>query len=107
MSEHTKRPWLVRTFPTAANARRQLWIVDAIPDQGGKFVANAICSVSMTNPDAEANANLLAAAPDLLSIAVTYVADCEDTFHDIEEMNAESKALYHAAKAAIKKARGE
>ena len=44
---------------------------------------------------------------DLLAIAEAYVADCEDTFYDIEEMNAESKALYQAAKAAIKKAMGE
>ena len=55
----------------------------------------------------EDDARLISAAPDLLAIAEAYVADCEDTFYDIEEMNAESKALYQAAKAAIKKARGE
>jgi hypothetical protein len=31
---------------------------------------------------------------------------CEDTFYDMDEMNAESKSLYDDAKAAIKKARG-
>lgn len=64
---HTPGPWIVRQFPTGANARGTLWVTDAIPDQDGKVVANAVCSVAMTNDDATANAELIASAPSLLA----------------------------------------
>jgi hypothetical protein len=41
-------------------------VVDSIPDVDGKCIANAICYLATTNNDAVANANLIAAAPDLL-----------------------------------------
>lgn len=65
-TKHTPGQWEVRAFPTASYGRKQLWVMDAIPDQDGKVVANAICMVSASNPSEEANAKLLAAAPDLL-----------------------------------------
>jgi hypothetical protein len=41
--------------------------MDSIPDgDNGKVVANAICLLIATNDDLEANARLIAAAPDLL-----------------------------------------
>ena len=67
IDQHTPGPWIVRQFPTGANARGQLWVMDAIPDHDGKVVANAICSVAGTNEDAAANAELIAAAPRLLT----------------------------------------
>jgi hypothetical protein len=76
MPEHTPHPWVLRTFPTAAGGRPALWILDAIPDQDGKVVANAIAQVAMTNDDATANGHLLKAAPLLL-------AACEDVLGTI------------------------
>jgi hypothetical protein len=73
MSTHTPHPWVLRTFPTAAGGRPALWILDAIPDQDGKVVANAIAQVAMSNDDALANGNLLKAAPDLLAACEAHV----------------------------------
>lgn len=67
MSKHTPGPWLVREFATYNRAVVQPWVMDSIPDgPNGKVVANAIACCSLTNPDCEANANLIAAAPELL-----------------------------------------
>lgn len=76
--QHTPGPWIVRQFPSGSYGRRQLWVTDSIPDQNGKVIANAICLVSSSNPNEEANAILLAAAPDLLEAckaANKYLAD--------------------------------
>jgi hypothetical protein len=67
MSEHTKGPWIQRYFPTGRSAVTETWVMDAIPDNGGSVVANAICKMAGTNPQVEANAKLIAAAPELLS----------------------------------------
>ena len=53
---HTAEPWVLRLFPTARMAGNAWWIMDSIPDEGGKVVANAVCQVVATNDDAEANA---------------------------------------------------
>ena len=66
MSKFTPGPWLARQFPTGRGAVHGWWVIDSIPDQDGRIVANAICQVSTTNDDADANAKLLAAAPELL-----------------------------------------
>jgi hypothetical protein len=61
----TPGPWVVRKFPTRAYARNAHWVLDAIPDDGDKVIANAICQMASTNDDEDANARLIAAAPDL------------------------------------------
>jgi hypothetical protein len=43
-------------------------ITDAIPDRDGKCVANCICYVATTNEDWDANARLIAVAPDMFRV---------------------------------------
>ena len=64
MTKHTPGPWKI--FEGWGADKRRPVIVDAIPDDEGKFVGNCICYAASTNPDIEANARLIAAAPDLL-----------------------------------------
>jgi hypothetical protein len=52
---------------------RYLAVIDSIPDRNGKVVANCICHVALTNEDAKANANLIAAAPELLAACEAFL----------------------------------
>lgn len=97
---HTPGPWIVRTFPTGRAAAAVLWVTDATPDQGDRFVGQAICSVTGTNPAAAANAHLVAAAPELLAALRSVVA----TFADHPDRDEVSMAL---ARAAIARATGQ
>lgn len=64
-SKHTPGPW--KTYGGPAHPQRHhLAVIDSIPDVDGKVVANCICHLASTNPDADANAKLIAAAPQLL-----------------------------------------
>jgi hypothetical protein len=77
VSEHTPGPWVARVFPTAAGGRNSTWILDAIPDQDGKVIANAICQTAASNDDQAANARLIAAAPDLLAACRAFLAQLD------------------------------
>lgn len=63
---HTPGPW--KLWDGHGAIRNNPIIVDSIPNQEGKFVGNCICYVATTNPDCQANADLIAAAPDMLRI---------------------------------------
>jgi hypothetical protein len=65
---HTPGPWK-RYEGYGVDFRRPV-ITDAIPDRDGKCVANCICYVATTNGDWDANAKLIAAAPDLLEALI-------------------------------------
>ena len=60
---HTPGPWKI--FDGWGSSRFSPVIVDSIPDVDGKCVANCICHVASSNDVAEANARLIAAAPEL------------------------------------------
>ena len=64
----TPGPWK-RYDGYGADFRKPV-IVDSIPDQDGKCMANCICYVATTNPDFDANARLIALAPDLLGAVI-------------------------------------
>lgn len=76
MSKHTPGPWLVRTFHTHRLGHSDLWVVDSTPDRNGRFVGSVIHR-PLSNPDDDANAHLIAAAPDLLGslAALTNIVD--------------------------------
>ena len=63
---HTPGPWK-RYEGYGVDFRRPV-ITDAIPDRDGKCVANCICYVATTNEDWDANARLIAAAPDMFEV---------------------------------------
>jgi len=73
---HTPGPWKIHDRGIHQN--RYLAVVDSIPDKDGKVVANCICHVSMTNPDADANARLIKMAPQMLEDLIL-VLDTLDT----------------------------
>lgn len=82
--------------------------MDSIPDdEKGKVVANAICRMVRTNPDDEANARLIAAAPDLLAACEAAMKACQDNLSMYQYKN-EPLLLgaYDACKTAIAKAKG-
>ena len=108
MSKFTPGPWLARQFHTGRGAVHGWWVIDSIPDHDGRIVANAICQVSATNDDADANAKLLAAAPDLLGACQSLPLDC--SFEDAADFKDNSQAFMRAmdlARAAIAKATGK
>lgn len=63
---HTPGPWK-RYEGYGVDFRRPV-ITDSIPDRDGKCVANCICYVATTNSDWDANAKLIAAAPEMLRV---------------------------------------
>ena len=65
VTKHTPGPWKI--FEGWGADRNRPVIVDSIPDVDGKFVGNCICYAASTNPDIEANAKMIAAAPKMLA----------------------------------------
>lgn len=63
---HTPGPWK-RYEGYGVDFRRPV-ITDAIPDRDGKCVANCICYVATTNGDWDANAKLIAEAPEMFKV---------------------------------------
>jgi hypothetical protein len=76
-AKHTPGPWKIHR---GKHNSCYLAIIDSIPDQDGKVVANCICHVAMTNDDRTANANAIAALPDL-------IAACEMAIKQIESLD--------------------
>ncbi len=63
--EYTPGPWVVRKYPTGRYGVVEFWVLDSTPDVDGKVVANAICKTIETNSHSDANARLIASAPQL------------------------------------------
>ena len=104
-AKHTPGPWKIHR---GKHNSCYLAVIDSIPDQDGKVVANCICHVAMTNDDRTANANAIAALPDLLAACEACIAADELTSSDGmggDEMLAAYNAAIAAAKAAIAKAK--
>jgi hypothetical protein len=112
MAEHTPLPWIVREFPTAIYGRPAWWVLDSIPDNDGKVVANAICQATSTNDHAKGNAEFIAlacnvhddlfAACELALPALTELIDALDGSADPGDIKARN-----AVAAAITRARGK
>jgi hypothetical protein len=79
--------------------------VDSIPDIDGKCVANCICHVASSNDNAEANARLIAAAPDMLEALEEIVFNVTKNFEGSIEIR-DPEAI-EMAREAIRKAKGE
>jgi hypothetical protein len=91
MAKHTPGPWKI--FEGWGADKRRPVIVDAIPDVDGKFVGNCICHMASTNPDIEANARMIAAAPDLLRLLKESVSTLAASRRPIEDWLNESRTL--------------
>ena len=111
-AKHTPGPWVKRKFPTGRGGIPVWWILDSIPDRDGQVIANAICYTAGTNDDADANATLLEAAPDLLAAceALIEMADAWDR-HFSEHAKASrwtdsDPDIMAQARAAVAKAKG-
>jgi hypothetical protein len=98
---HTPGPWKI--FDGWGAKWAPLSIVDSIPDVDGKCVANCICHLSSTNDNAEANARLIAAAPEMLEALESLVKTTKDS--GLGVFNDEHDAL-QLAREAIRKAKG-
>lgn len=97
MASFTPGPWVVRHFPTD----RSSYVVTTTPDKDGKFVGSII-AFPTTDPNHEANARLIAAAPDLLEA-------CEAMLKEMQVWENE-QGIHPAAtfaRAAIAKARNQ
>jgi hypothetical protein len=103
---HTPGPWKI--FDGWGSSRFSPVIVDSIPDVDGKCVANCICHVASSNDVAEANAHLIAAAPDLLEA-------CEAALECMPSLEVRNwppgfelkKSAIKKCREAIRKAKGE
>ncbi len=100
---YTKGPWRVHGGP--GRLHHHLAVIDSIPDVDGKVIANCICHVATSNDDSDANARLIAAAPDLLEFAKR-VAYRAQVFCKLQGIKPESIADYREAIEIIKQAEG-
>lgn len=115
-ARHTPGPWLIRTGGTMTGRGPEVYVEGEHYDDGAEFVvADCGCSEATggkrrwkRTPDAdaiEANARLIAAAPDGLALArlvVTYFGD-----DDIDDMMDADIRLRDAARVLIAKAEGK
>jgi hypothetical protein len=92
----TPGPWIVRQFPVS----RAVYVMDSIPDTDGRVVANLIAAPN-TNPAWEANAYLIAAAPELLEACRELIA-----WDDANRSLDFPQKIIDLARAAIDKAEG-
>lgn len=90
MSKHTKAPWKV-----VENGDRMAGVMS-----GNNWVTYKAGQDRMTTEELEANANLIAAAPDLLEALAWMVEHCEPRLDHAPD-------CIRSAKRAISKARGE
>ena len=98
---HTSGPW--KKFDGWGSDSNKPIIVDNVPDVDGKFVGNCICYVATTNSDFKANAELIAAAPDLLEALRNIVRHQDSIGGELAKMSGTRRI----AAEAIKKATGE
>jgi hypothetical protein len=99
-SQFTPGPWKVFGRPYD----RYFAVIDSMPDRDGAVVANCICHVALTNEDAKANANLIAAAPELLAALQELITLKDTKPHDYEQRKIQA---WRAAREAIENAIGE
>jgi hypothetical protein len=103
-SQFTPGPWKVFGRPYD----RYFAVIDSIPDRDGAVVANCICHVALTNEDAKANANLIAAAPELLAACESLVAAMNEYEWSVDDSpTPQHKVMMQSAIKAIEKAKGE
>jgi len=100
MSKHTPGPWIVYAGDEWTDGIVTLEGYNA----GGEPMYWTVASYNRRRDEAEANARLIAAAPDMLNALLDLVALLPDPELDVDEVQREY-AL--AAKAAIAKATGE
>lgn len=92
--KHTRGPWEAHKTIEAHDGMPECWQIDAEHD--------AVCTTQFCYaPNTEANARLIASAPDLLEALAVLVTDCSQIWSE-----AEFPALKQA-RAAIARARGE
>lgn len=106
-SKHTPGPWFVPEGPYISGLSVEVQGNDAAvlcPGSGGaRSYTNTICDVTWSGTDEwEANARLIAAAPDLLD-ALDAMLDCYGEY----EIDPFQAPVIHQARAAIAKARGK
>lgn len=99
--KHTPGPWFIKPVSNATVEGNLNIIQTGIPTGKGYHISYSTSwdDSEDTKLEAQANANLIAAAPDLLE-ALLNIVDME---HDVSEWD----AVYAAARAAISKALGE
>lgn len=95
MNKHTPGPWIKGTLEWVGSNGKKVVVSDG-PSFGSKSQW----------PEAEANALLICAAPDLLE-ALEYVADIDVSGTDDSVIRFILAAAQHKARSAIARARGE
>lgn len=106
MSKRTPGPWMVATCRAGSML--------AVIDQEGSIIAELVQWRTSTNPqirqEPPANAQLMAAAPELLEACEAHMAALGSKIRDGKDRPEYAEAIYQAQKkmiAAIAKARGE
>ena len=101
---YTPGPWNVAENLFGSTASYEVYT--NIETKSGKGGYTRICQI--TPRDQKANARLIAAAPDLLAATEAWVAAMKGWLDgNPPKSPEESRAIYDAAVAALKKARGE
>ena len=96
MPKHTRGPWTCRPNPDKADPYHAFWI-DGAPTTDGNGGA-PVCEVRGVGDVTEANADLVAAAPDLLAALAGLVGGCG------QEGDLFAPGAHAAARAAVDKA---
>lgn len=104
MTKHTPGPWHIRTNRhTSTDGRPWGWL-DAAPPGGPQRNIPGVQVTWTRGESSEANARLIAAAPDLLAALQVVLRDYA-AVHDIGDI--EMQPAIYQARAAIAKATGE
>jgi hypothetical protein len=91
--KHTPGPWIVRVFKSFRGMRDDVWVMDSIPDVNTQVVANAIATCAASNPAYEANARMLAAAPEMYdALASLALMAAAMDMHDMERIARDAMA---------------
>lgn len=93
----TPGPWIVISSDAG------LWIEP--PNRGEAVICDLVPRQTLYSAEDDANARLIAAAPDLLEALDFYVHICGNTAHSIDRASAQ--VMYDKGYAAIKKAAGD
>ncbi len=104
MSKHTKGPWVAKQVATISGSYKY-WVIEEKQYNGFQIASTSNDEVSQ----GEANARLMAAAPELLEAAEYFVAEFKDAYlaEHGDQIHGPLAEAFSAIRRAIAEAKGE
>ncbi len=100
-AQHTPGPWKYERFQTTADT----WLIERRDSGRKSFIAETHCTLGHGG-NAEANARLIAAAPELLAALEACEKHMTHSLVELNQGNGGMVSATHRARAAVAKAKG-